>query len=87
MTIVWTIVIGFIVGLIARAVMLGKDKMGVPLTIGLGVAGALIGSLVGQAIGLYAPGEPAGLLVSVFGAVVVLALYRRLALRTSPTKA
>ena len=87
MAIIWTMIIGFIVGLVARAVMPGKDKMGVVLTGVLGVAGAVIGSLVGRAVGLYAAGEPAGLLLSVLGAVVVLVLYRRLAPKASVGRA
>jgi uncharacterized membrane protein YeaQ/YmgE (transglycosylase-associated protein family) len=78
MTIIWTIVVGFFVGLIARAVMPGKDSAGVVLTSVLGIAGALVGALAGQALGLYARGEPAGLLFSVLGAVTVLFVYRRL---------
>jgi uncharacterized membrane protein YeaQ/YmgE (transglycosylase-associated protein family) len=87
MTIIWTILIGFIVGLVARAVMPGKDKAGVVLTTVLGVAGALIGSLMGRAFGLYAAGEPVGLFLSVLGAVVVLALYRRIVPKASVGRA
>jgi uncharacterized membrane protein YeaQ/YmgE (transglycosylase-associated protein family) len=83
MTILWTIIIGFIVGLVARAVMPGKDKAGVLLTTVLGVAGALIGSLLGRAFGLYAAGEAAGWFLSVLGAVAVLAVYRRLMPQTT----
>jgi uncharacterized membrane protein YeaQ/YmgE (transglycosylase-associated protein family) len=86
MTIIWTVIIGFIIGLVARAVMPGRDKAGVVITMVLGVAGALIGSLIGQMFGLYAQGEPAGFLMSVLGAVIVLALYRKLTYQTSASR-
>lgn len=86
MTIVWTIIIGFFVGLIARAIMPGRDTAGFVVTSVLGIAGALIGSLVGRVLGLYGEGEPAGLLMSVIGAVALLAAYRYLAPSTSATQ-
>jgi len=86
MTIVWTIIIGFFVGLIARAIMPGRDTAGFVVTSVLGIAGALIGSLVGRVLGLYGEGEAAGLLMSVIGAVALLAAYRYLAPSTSVTQ-
>jgi uncharacterized membrane protein YeaQ/YmgE (transglycosylase-associated protein family) len=76
MHILWTILIGFAVGLIARAVMPGRDDLNVGWTTALGITGALLGSVIGQAMGLYAQNEPAGLVVSVLGAIVVLGIYR-----------
>jgi len=70
------IVIGLVVGLIARFVMPGKDPGGLIVTIAVGIAGAVLATYGGQAIGLYAPGQPAGFLGSVVGAVVLLALPR-----------
>lgn len=72
MEIIGTIIVGFIVGLIARAVKPGNDKMGIIMTTLLGIAGAFIARFAGQAMGLYAPNEPAGWIASVIGAVVLL---------------
>lgn len=70
------IVIGLLVGLVARFVMPGRDPGGFIVTIAVGVAGAVAATYGGQAIGLYAPGQPAGFIGSVVGAVVLLALLR-----------
>ena len=82
MQILWSIIIGFIVGLIARALMPGRDNMGLLFTTLLGIAGALIAQLLGQSLGWYAPGEPAGFLAAVIGAMVLLAAGRGLKGRT-----
>jgi uncharacterized membrane protein YeaQ/YmgE (transglycosylase-associated protein family) len=86
MTIIWTIIIGFFIGLIARALMPGRDNSGFVVTTVLGIAGALVGSLVGRVFGMYGEGEPAGLIMSVIGAIVLLVLYRYLAPSTSVTQ-
>lgn len=78
MTIIWTIIIGFIVGLIARAIMPGKDIMGFIMTTLLGIGGAFIGKFIGQGLGLYHEAEPAGFFMSIFGAVILLFLYHLL---------
>ncbi|MES2512146.1 MAG: GlsB/YeaQ/YmgE family stress response membrane protein [Pseudomonadota bacterium] len=75
MSIIATIFIGLIVGLIARFVKPGDDKLGWIMTIVLGIAGALLAGFAGRALGLYLPGEPAGFIASVIGAVVLLAIY------------
>jgi uncharacterized membrane protein YeaQ/YmgE (transglycosylase-associated protein family) len=72
---------GLIVGLMARAILPGRDPMGLIATAFLGVVGALLGGWLGQALGLYAVGSRAGFLGAVIGAVLVLAIYRRVALR------
>lgn len=72
MTYVWMALIGFVVGLIARAVMPGTQSMGLFLTSLLGIAGAFIAGFLGQAIGFYAPGQPAGFIASVVGALILL---------------
>ncbi|WP_140625774.1 GlsB/YeaQ/YmgE family stress response membrane protein [Methylibium rhizosphaerae] len=72
MTYVWMALIGFVVGLIARAVMPGTQSMGLILTSLLGIAGAFIAGFLGQAIGFYAPGQPAGFIASVVGALILL---------------
>jgi uncharacterized membrane protein YeaQ/YmgE (transglycosylase-associated protein family) len=72
------IVFGLIVGAIAKLVMPGRDPGGFIVTILLGIAGALIGGYIGRVAGWYGPNEPAGFLMSILGAIVLLALYRML---------
>jgi uncharacterized membrane protein YeaQ/YmgE (transglycosylase-associated protein family) len=76
MSILWTIIIGLIVGALAKFVMPGRDPGGFIVTTLLGIVGALVGSWLGQALGLYTPGQPAGWIMSVVGAVIVLLIYR-----------
>lgn len=74
MGIIGTIIIGFIVGLLARFLKPGDDRMGFILTTLLGIVGAFVGSYIGQAFGIYHVGEPAGLIGATLGAILVLAL-------------
>ncbi len=71
----WMAVIGFVVGLIARAIVPGTQSLGVIMTIVLGLVGSFVAGLVGQALGWYQPGAAAGFIASVVGAVVVLLVY------------
>ena len=75
LSILWTILIGFVVGLIARAIKPGNDKLSLLWTMVLGVGGALLAKYVGQAMGWYAEGEPAGFIASVVFAIVLLFVY------------
>lgn len=75
MSILAMIVVGFVVGLIARAVMPGQQKLGLLMTAVLGIAGSLVANFLGSAIGWYRPGDTAGWIASVLGAVLLLALY------------
>ncbi|HYC37762.1 MAG TPA: GlsB/YeaQ/YmgE family stress response membrane protein [Usitatibacter sp.] len=75
MSIIWAIVIGFIVGLIAKALMPGRDPGGFIVTALLGIVGAVVATFLGQAMGLYASGQSAGFIASVIGAIVVLFIY------------
>lgn len=75
MSLIGTLIIGFIVGLIARALKPGDDQMGWIMTIVLGIAGSLLASFVGGAIGLYPQGSSAGWFASVLGAIAVLFIY------------
>ena len=70
-----TLIVGFIVGLIARAPKPGDDKLGIVMTSLLGVAGAFVANYAGTALGWYREGEAAGWIASVVGAIVLLALY------------
>jgi uncharacterized membrane protein YeaQ/YmgE (transglycosylase-associated protein family) len=76
---IWTIVIGFVAGLIAKFLMPGRDPAGFIITTLLGIAGALVATWLGQAIGWYRAGEGAGLIGAVVGAIIVLAIYRAVA--------
>jgi uncharacterized membrane protein YeaQ/YmgE (transglycosylase-associated protein family) len=71
------IVFGLIVGIVAKLLMPGRDPGGFIITILLGIAGAVLGGLLGRVFGLYGEGEAAGLIMSVIGAVLLLFLYRR----------
>lgn len=75
MSIIITIVVGFIVGLIARAIMPGNQAMGWIMTTILGIVGSLVASYGGAALGLYPAGSPVGWIASIIGAIVVLFLY------------
>lgn len=75
LSILWTILIGFVVGLIARAIKPGDDKLTLLWTMVLGVGGALVAKYVGQAMGWYSEGEPAGFIASVVFAIVLLFVY------------
>ncbi len=70
------IVFGLVVGAIAKLLMPGRDGGGIIITTVLGIVGALIGGFIGQALGLYGPGEAAGFLMALVGAVIVLSIYR-----------
>jgi uncharacterized membrane protein YeaQ/YmgE (transglycosylase-associated protein family) len=73
------ILFGLVVGIIAKLLMPGRDPGGFIVTILLGIAGALIGGFIGRALGFYGSGEGAGWLMSILGAVILLAIYRKLA--------
>jgi uncharacterized membrane protein YeaQ/YmgE (transglycosylase-associated protein family) len=76
MAILSTILVGLIVGAIAKLLMPGKDPGGFIITILLGIAGAFIATYLGQAIGWYKAGQPAGWIMSIVGAMILLLLYR-----------
>lgn len=76
MDILWWIIFGLVVGVIAKLLMPGRDPGGFIITAVLGVLGALLGGYVGRVLGLYHEGEPAGFIMSVLGAILILAVYR-----------
>jgi uncharacterized membrane protein YeaQ/YmgE (transglycosylase-associated protein family) len=84
MSVLATILIGLIVGIVARFFMPGRDPMGFVLTAVLGIIGAWLGAWVGASLGMYAQGEPAGFFMSVIGAMLVLFIYRMFAGRGRP---
>ena len=72
---------GLVIGVIAKLLMPGRDPGGFIITILLGIAGALVGGFIGRAMGFYGQGQSAGWLMSILGAVILLALYRMVAPR------
>lgn len=84
MDIILWILFGLIVGVVAKFLMPGRDPGGVILTIVLGIVGAVFGGWMGRVMGLYQPGEVAGFVMSVVGAVVLLLLYRLAFGRSGP---
>jgi len=75
MSIIWTILIGFVVGLVAKMLTPGRDPSGFFITSALGIAGSLLATFGGQALGLYTVGEPAGFIGSLVGAIILLVIY------------
>ncbi len=73
------IVFGLIVGALAKLVMPGRDPGGIIITMLIGIAGALLGGWLGRALGFYGPGEPAGFLMALLGAILLLVIYRMMA--------
>lgn len=83
MHLLWTLIIGLIIGAVAKLLMPGKDPGGFIITMLLGVAGSLVATYLGQAVGWYRPGDPAGFIASVIGAMLLLFIYRMFARRTT----
>jgi uncharacterized membrane protein YeaQ/YmgE (transglycosylase-associated protein family) len=79
MSILLTIVIGAIVGALAKLVMPGKDPGGIIITILLGIAGSFVAGMLGNALGWYVVGDGPGIIASVIGAIILLAIYRAVA--------
>lgn len=76
MSIIWTILIGFIVGIIAKFLMPGRDPAGFFITALIGIAGSIIATYLGRFMGFYRVGESAGFIAAVIGAIILLFLYR-----------
>lgn len=74
-SLLWTAVIGLIVGALAKLIMPGKDPGGILVTMILGIAGSFVGTFLGRLIGHYEPGQSAGFIMSLIGAVILLAIY------------
>ena len=82
MGILWMLIIGLIVGAIAKLIMPGKDPGGIIVTIILGIAGAFLAGFLGRAMGWYGEGDAAGFIASVIGAIILLIIYRLIAGRS-----
>ena len=76
MSIIWTILIGFIIGVVAKFLMPGRDPGGFIITVLIGIVGSVIAGYLGGAMGFYTVGEPVGFIASVIGAMILLFLYR-----------
>ncbi len=83
MHILWAFIIGLVVGAVAKLLMPGKDPGGFIITALLGIAGSLVATFIGQALGWYQQGQAAGFIMSVLGAIILLALYRMIRPRTT----
>lgn len=75
LSIIMAIVIGFVAGLIARAIHPGDDKAGFVMTTVLGIAGSLLATFLGRMLGLYSEGSAAGFIASIIGAIIILFIY------------
>lgn len=78
MGIIWTIVLGFVIGVIAKFLHPGKENMGFIVTVLLGIAGSFVAGIVGQFLGWYQAGEGAGFIASVIAAILLLVIYGRI---------
>jgi len=76
LSLLWTLLIGLVVGAVAKLLMPGKDPGGIWITMILGIAGSVLATYLGQAIGWYQAGQAAGFIMSVIGAILLLILYR-----------
>ncbi|ACA19249.1 Transglycosylase-associated protein [Methylobacterium sp. 4-46] len=86
MSILWTIIIGFVAGVIAKFIMPGPNEpSGFILTTILGIVGAFVATFLGQAVGWYGPNQGAGLIASVVGAVIVLGIWGMIQSRRTTT--
>lgn len=77
MGLIWTAIVGLIVGALAKAIMPGRDPGGIWITMLIGIVGAFVAGFIGRALGWYEPGQGAGLIASILGALLLLWLYRR----------
>ena len=82
-SILWILFIGLVIGFIAKLLMPGRDPGGCIITMLIGIAGSFVASYLGKAMGWYAPGQPAGFIASVVGAMLLLLLYRLIAPKRS----
>lgn len=83
MTILWTLLIGLVIGAVAKFLMPGKDPGGIIVTILIGIAGSVVATYAGRLLGWYQEGQTAGFIMSVVGAIVLLALYHMIRRKTA----
>jgi uncharacterized membrane protein YeaQ/YmgE (transglycosylase-associated protein family) len=87
MHLLWTLIIGLIIGAVAKLLMPGKDPGGFIITMLLGIAGSVVATYLGQALGLYRDGSSAGFIASVLGAMLLLFIYRLSRVEALPLRA
>jgi uncharacterized membrane protein YeaQ/YmgE (transglycosylase-associated protein family) len=75
-SLLWEAIIGLIIGAVAKFIMPGKDPGGIIITMLIGIAGSLLATFIGSHVGLYKEGQSAGFIMSVLGAILLLAIYR-----------
>jgi uncharacterized membrane protein YeaQ/YmgE (transglycosylase-associated protein family) len=75
LSVIWTILIGFVVGVLAKLLHPGKENMGIIVTTLLGIAGSLVATFLGRLVGFYKEGEAAGFLMALVGAIVLLVVF------------
>lgn len=85
MEFIWTLIIGLLIGVVAKFLTPGRDPGGCIITMLLGVAGAMLAGFLGRQLGWYAPNEPAGFIASVVGAILILLIFRLFAGKRSST--
>ncbi len=76
LSLLWSALIGLVIGALAKLIMPGKDPGGIIITMLIGIAGSMLATFLGSAIGLYRQGQSAGFLMSLLGAILLLAIYR-----------
>ena len=79
----WVVLIGLVVGALAKLIMPGKDPGGIIVTVLLGIAGSVVGTLIGRGVGLYQEGQSAGFIVSILGSLLILGIYHFFRRRTA----
>lgn len=84
MNILWFIIVGLVVGALAKLIMPGRDGGNILTTILLGIGGALLAGFIGRSMGMYGEGEGAGIIASLIGAILLLAIYRMVRRRNVP---
>lgn len=82
LSIIWTIVIGFVVGLIAKLLTPGRDPAGFFITAAIGIGGSLLMTFIGKTMGWYQPGQSAGFLAALVGAIILLVVYHLISRRS-----
>ncbi|HMF53259.1 MAG TPA: GlsB/YeaQ/YmgE family stress response membrane protein [Edaphobacter sp.] len=82
-SLLWTALIGLVVGALAKLIMPGKDPGGIFVTMLIGIAGSFLGTFIGRAVGHYEPGQSAGFIMSLLGALILLAIYHFIRRRRS----
>ena len=83
MHLIWTLLIGLVIGAVTKFLMPGKDPGGIIITMLIGIAGSFVATYAGRALGWYQEGQAAGFIMSVLGAIVLLALYHMIRPKTA----